>query len=270
MNDFKRFESAAWERKAHAYDDTWGSVTSQSIMATINAAEIRPGTTLLDCGCGPGHLCHQASERGADVTGCDYSLEMIQIAKRTYPAINFCHGDAEALPFESSSFNAVILNYLLLHVSDQNAALLEARRVLKSDGRLVFTIWCPPTESPGLEVIFKALRDHADTAVIPPAQDIFMYASPERAIRFLSDNGFSDISTHVFNTVWQFQKPETFFNAIQAGTRMGGMIELQTNHVKNTIKASILDGIKPFHREDRFVIPTPSLIVSARKNSPTT
>ena len=265
MNQFKQFESAAWERKAGAYDDTWGTVTSQPIQAVLNAANIQPRKSLMDCGCGPGHLCYEASLRNAVVTGCDYSHEMIRIAKRSYPSIHFCHGDAESLPFESSRFDIIIMNYLLLHVPDPNKAILEAHRVLAPGGRLVFTTWCPPAESPGLSLIFKPLKQHADMTVIPPAQDIFTYSCPTQAKTFLSNHGFSDVSTQIFDTAWHLHNAEMFFEAVQAGTRMGGMIEMQTNDVKDRIRNAILEDIEYFRSGNHFVIPTPSLIVSARK-----
>lgn len=265
MSDFKKFESAAWERKAPAYDSTWGSVTAQPIDAVLDELNIQPGTTLLDCGCGPGHLCYRASLREAVVTGCDYSHEMVRIAKSLYPGIEFCHGDVEALPFQSGSFDAVVMNYLLLHVPNQDVALLEASRVVKSGGRLAFTIWCSPAESPGLSLIFKPLKQYADMSVIPPAQDIFMYSSPETATAFLSEHGFTDIHARTFETAWHLQNPEMFFEAVQAGTRMGGAIELQTDEVKERIRDAILEDLGRFRSGNEFVIPTPSLIVSALK-----
>ena len=81
MNNFKEFERLAWEQKADRYNDTWGSVTNQVIPTVLDTADIRSKDDLLDCGCGPGHLCHQAELRGANVSGCDYSNSMIEIAK---------------------------------------------------------------------------------------------------------------------------------------------------------------------------------------------
>lgn len=265
MNEFKHFESAAWERKAFAYNDTWGTVTSQPIEAVLNAAGIQAGTTLLDCGCGPGHLCHQASLRKAVVTGCDYSGKMIEIAQALYPHIDFRHGDAEALPFESCCFDVVVMNYLLLHVPDQRRVLQEAWRVLKPEGQLIYTMWCAPEESPGLSLIFKPLKQYADMSVIPPAEDIFMFSCPDKAKDFLSTHGFCDVSTQRFETAWHLHNAEMFFEAVQAGTRMGGLIELQQSDIKHKIENSVLNDIQRFRLGERFKIPTPSIIVSACK-----
>ena len=45
--------------------------------------------TLLDLGCGYGWYTNYFAETGADVTGCDGSGRMLEIARRTYPEIHF-------------------------------------------------------------------------------------------------------------------------------------------------------------------------------------
>jgi hypothetical protein len=137
--------------------------------------------------------------------------------------------------------------------------------VLKPGGRLVYTMWCAPEESPGLSLIFKPLKQYADMTVVPPAQDIFMFSCPDKAKNFLSAHGFFDVSTRRFDTAWRLHNAEMFFEAVQAGTRMGGMIELQRDEIKDKIKDSILEDIQRFRSGERFDVPTPSIIVSARK-----
>ena len=100
--NFKEFESAAWEAKAARYDDTWGRVSCQAIQKVLDLAGVQKGTKLLDCGCGPGHLCHEARNRGAQVTGCDFSKAMVEIARQRYPGLQFRHEDAEQLSLAGS------------------------------------------------------------------------------------------------------------------------------------------------------------------------
>ena len=265
MEDFKNFEKNAWERKAALYDDTWGSVTSQPISSVLLEAGLESGSSLLDCGCGPGHLCSMASRQGATVIGCDFSKEMLSLAKANYPTINFMYEDAENLSFEDGRFDAIVLNYLLLHVANQDSALFEARRVIRGKGRLVFSVWRSPQDSPGFSLMFAAIKKYADMTVIPPAQDIFMYADPDRAARFLSSAGFVDIKTQIFETAWHVKSPEAFFKAVQAGARIGGLLELQNAEIKEKIKSAIFAEIENFRCVDGYIIPTPTLIVSATK-----
>src|SRR3954469_17096695 len=117
---YRTFELRGWsdERTANEYLDSFGLVTAQAIPALLEAAGVGPGVRLLDVATGPGYVANAAAARGAIVTAIDFSPQMIEIARRLYPAIDFGAGDAQALDFEDGSFDAVIAAYGMLHFSD--------------------------------------------------------------------------------------------------------------------------------------------------------
>jgi len=267
MDSFKEFEQKAWEKKAKLYEDNWGGVTRLPIERILEIAKSAPGQKLLDIGCGPGHLCYAADKSGAEVTGCDLSTQMIAIARANYPKITFKPEDAEKLSFLDSSFDIVTLNYLLLHVPDQKKVLLEALRVLKPNGLLIFTLWKEPSESKALKLIFDSIKKYADTSVIPPADDIFQFAQRERAERFLAASGLNNFAVETVETAWSASSAESFFNAVLSGTRMGGTIELQKEETREKIKTYIIQALKEFKTSSGYLIPMPSVITSARKSA---
>ena len=76
-------------------------------------------------------LAGAAIQRGAEVVGLDFSGEVIEIAKRNVPQAEFRQGDAQDLPFDDESFDAVVCGYGVIHVSEPEKALLEMHRVLR-------------------------------------------------------------------------------------------------------------------------------------------
>lgn len=116
------------------------------------------GERLLEAGSGTGLLCRYAAAAAAvvpvtpepkqgRVTGLDISPGFMRIA-RDYAArdglasmIQWCAGQAEALPFGDASFDGALAARLLLHVSDPAAVLSELARVLRHGGRLVTMDW---------------------------------------------------------------------------------------------------------------------------------
>ena len=99
--------------------------------------------TVLELGCGPAYLWKANLDRlPADwrVTLSDFSAGMLEQAQPNLgeraSAFRFEVIDAQTIPFEAHTFDAVIANHMLYHVPDRAQALSEMRRVLKPAGKL--------------------------------------------------------------------------------------------------------------------------------------
>ncbi|HXF84750.1 MAG TPA: class I SAM-dependent methyltransferase [Anaerolineales bacterium] len=98
---------------------------------------------VLELGCGQGILWKENASRipaGWDITLSDLSSGMLDAAWRnlvvTGRNYKFREIDAQNIPFEDETFDAVIANHMLYHVPDKTKALTEIRRILKPGGRL--------------------------------------------------------------------------------------------------------------------------------------
>ena len=151
-DDFSSFEYEGWERVADKYDSVWSSLTRQFIPYLVNAVEVSPGMSVLDVACGPGYISEAIRKLGAISTGIDFSEKMVAIAKQMFPGIPFAQGDAQKLFCDDASFDRVLINFGLLHLSQPEQACAEAFRVLRSSGKFGFTVWAPPVQSPGLRL----------------------------------------------------------------------------------------------------------------------
>nr|CBH40047.1 conserved hypothetical protein, SAM-dependent methyltransferase type 11 family [uncultured archaeon] len=96
---------------------------------------------VLDVGTGPVIIAFLLAELGHDVTGVDLSEEMLRNARENAAIFNipveFRHGDAENLPFEDESFDAVVNRHVLWTLPNPERAIAEWRRVLKTGGKIV-------------------------------------------------------------------------------------------------------------------------------------
>ena len=98
---------------------------------------VSPGDRVLDACCGTGDLAIAAQRRGAaEVVGLDFSEEMLERARRKAPELEWVRGDALALPFGDSSFDAATVGFGVRNVDDLEAGIRELRRVLRPGGRL--------------------------------------------------------------------------------------------------------------------------------------
>lgn len=114
--------------------------------ATIAAAALKAGESVLDVGCGTGDLTLRAAVkagREAHVAGIDGSPEMIGLAQRKAAKrrreIDFRLAPIEDLPFADGEFDVALSSFMLHHLPDdlKVRGLTEVRRVLKPGGRLL-------------------------------------------------------------------------------------------------------------------------------------
>lgn len=101
---------------------------------------------ILELGSGPGNLwaanAHRIPESW-DITLSDFSPGMLSEAQHKlancHRQFHFEQIDAQSIPYENASFDAVIANHMLYHVPEKTKALGEIQRILKPHGRLFAT-----------------------------------------------------------------------------------------------------------------------------------
>ena len=96
----------------------------------------KSGERVLDLGCGTGTLTAEIAACGAQMVGVDRSFEMIEAARKKFPAIQFEVSDARALPF-SAEFDAVFSNAALHWIPEAGSVVEGVSRSLKRGGRFV-------------------------------------------------------------------------------------------------------------------------------------
>ena len=104
--------------------------------SVLELLDVKPGERILDLGCGTGYLTQQINDLGADVVGIDYSPEMIQKAKETYPEVAFSVADASKFSF-IEPFDAIFSNAALHWVKNHDAMMKCVYHNLKPGGRFV-------------------------------------------------------------------------------------------------------------------------------------
>ncbi|EMA09532.1 class I SAM-dependent methyltransferase [Haloarcula marismortui] len=101
---------------------------TEATAALLDRAGVGPSTRLLDVGCGAGDALSVARDRGADALGIDPEPSTDRALQ----------GDAMALPIKGGSVD-VLLAECVLCLTDLDAALAEANRVLADGGRLALS-----------------------------------------------------------------------------------------------------------------------------------
>jgi ubiquinone/menaquinone biosynthesis C-methylase UbiE len=261
---FHAFERQGWERAADYYGDAFGSLTTQTIPALLRAAGAHAGSRLLDVATGPGYVAASAAALGVSAVGVDFSKEMVALARRRYPGLEFAEDDAEALSFPDASFDAVTINFGVLHLERPDAALAEARRVLRPDGRAAFTVWAPPDVSVGFRIVLKAIEAHGRLDVpLPPGPPFFRFADPADATRTMTAAGFHDVTVETVPLSWGLPSAEALYDAFLRGAvRTAALLRAQTPEALQAIKEAIVRAAEQYHAPHGVDLPMAAVLTS--------
>ena len=268
-SDFHAFEQSGWQRAADRYGDAFGGLTSQTIPRLLAAANVSSGTRLLDVASGPGYVAAAAAAVGAVATGVDFSSAMVRLAASRYPGLGFQEGDAEALPFAEASFDAVTINFGVLHLARPDMALAEARRVLVPGGRVALTVWAKPEVSVGFGIVLRAIEAHGRMDVpLPEGPPFFRFSDPDEAARSLLAAGFVRPHVEQIPLAWRLDSVDGLYEAfIEGAVRTAALLKAQTLEATAAIRRAIIEGLGPYRRGRGFELPMAAVLSSAARPS---
>ena len=264
---FRDFERAGWETAALPYADAWGALTTQAVGPLLDAVGAGPGVRLLDVATGPGYVAAAAAERGTQATGVDFAAVMVAEGRRRYPQVEFREGEADALPFPDGTFDAVTINFGILHFELPDQALVEAHRVLQPGGRVGFTVWAPPEEAVAFGLVLRAVQAHGDPNVpLPPGPPFFRFSDAEECCRVLQAVGFARPSVQRVPQVWRLPSPAALFDAMQHGTvRTRALLRAQTPEALAAIGTALREAAWAYERDGALELPMPAVLAAGTK-----
>jgi ubiquinone/menaquinone biosynthesis C-methylase UbiE len=265
---FNAFEAAGWEKQVAGYEAFFGPITTRVVAPLLDAAEVGRGARVLDVASGPGYVAAKAAERGASVLGVDIADGMLSLARRLHPQLDFRRGDAEALPFPDESFDAVLANFVLLHVGRPEAVAAEFARVLAPGGRLALTVWDAPERARFLGVLVDAVAAAGasppqDLPVGPP---IFRFADDQEFAGLLRDQQLADVQVSTIAFSHRESSPDALWRGLLGGTvRISALILAQTSEKQREIRVAFDRIVEQYRVGDRLELPVSVKLASARR-----
>jgi ubiquinone/menaquinone biosynthesis C-methylase UbiE len=266
-DDFSKLQHEGWSRVAELYQDSWARVTRQFIAPLLQPIKFKPGMKVLDVACGPGYVSKAIQEKNATAIGVDFSAAMINLARKNFPDIEFVEGDAQKLDFPDAGFDAVVMNFGMVHLSKPETAIAEAWRVLKKDGTYAFTLQGPPEKNPAGKIMNESIMKFADTSLKvpqPPEGNVFSDQSLTKEL--LLKNGFSTIQFQDHYVEWEVPTADYFFDKeLNAGVRTAAFLKLQTPETLAKIKAEVANRMKEVYNGKNYTLKFCATVVSAKK-----
>jgi ubiquinone/menaquinone biosynthesis C-methylase UbiE len=268
---FTAFEVAGWDAKASGYDGFFGQITSRLVDPLLDAAEVRPGVRMLDVAAGPGYAAARGAERGATVVGVDIAEEMVRLASRRHPGLDFRVANAEALPFPDDSFDAVVGNFVLLHLARPEQAVGEVFRVLVPGGRVALTVWDVPERTRLFGVFLDAVAEAGaePPAEIPVGPPFFRFSDDQEFIRLLGEQHLEGVEVQTVAFSQCVASTDELWRGMLAGTvRTSALIQSQTDEVQRQIRAAFQEVVQQYHVDEQLHLPVAVKLAAATKPPP--
>lgn len=144
--DVKETVQQYWDGRADSFDDDsqhgiHSDEQHEAWLSVLREWTGEPPQRVLDLGCGTGVVSLLLAELGHDVTGVDFSEEMLEQARakaaQTELSVEFERGDAEALTQSEDDYDLVTGRHLIWTLPSPPTAIEEWRRVVRPGGRIV-------------------------------------------------------------------------------------------------------------------------------------
>ena len=265
---FNAFEAAGWEERAEGYDRFFGAITSQMVEPLLDATSIGAGTRVLDVATGPGYVAAQASERGALAIGVDVAEAMVALARRSHPGIDFRTADVHALPFEDASFDAVVGNFVILHLGLPERAVSEFVRVLAPGGRLGLTAWDLPDRARVIGVFLDAVAEAEAKPPedIPVGPDFFRFSVDEEFDGLLREQGLENRLVRTISFTHRVSSPDALWEDLLAGTvRTSALILRQPQDLRRRIREAFDRRVEEYQGPDGLELPVSVKLAAGQK-----
>jgi len=169
----------------------------------VSRLGITPGMKVLDVACGTGNTALPEARLGAHVTGVDIAPNLLEQARSNASnegfQIQFDEGDAEALPYADSSFEAVVTMFGAMFAPRPELVAAELKRVCRPGGFIAMANWTP---TGFIGQMFKTTASH-----VPPPSGM---PSPvlwgvDETVRERFGDGFSKIETTTRPIIFAFE-----------------------------------------------------------------
>ena len=266
---FRNFEREAHDRIAASYNDLFTGVTERAIAPLLDAAKVRAGMRLLDVAAGPGLLTGAAAARGALATGCDLAPAMIDLARRRNPGVRFDEASADALPYATGSFDALVCAFGIGHFPDPERVLSEFARVV-APGGLAALCWWEGFSRNRINGIFYEVMVRLGVSapgVLPQGPPIDRFSDPQAFASLVQAAGFADVRVESVASTYQLSNVDQLWElAMGSFARASSLIRAQSEDTQRTIRAAVAEAARRYAQADGLHIPIAFLVVSARRS----
>lgn len=170
--------------QADSYADSSLLTDSNKVKKLVESTNISSDAQVLEVATGPGHVARGFATICETVVGIDLTEAPLRIAEQKREEsdlknIHFIRSDAELLPFDKNTFDAVVSRLALHHLQTPKIALQEMKRVCHPEGVVAIDdiIVSEHTERGQYQNQFEQIRDPSHVRALPLSELIELFTN---------------------------------------------------------------------------------------------
>ena len=206
----KSRQRTAWASGDYAVIGTTLQIVGESL---AEACDLRTDERVLDVAAGNGNATLAAARCGCRVTSTDYVGALLERGAERAAAerlqVSFQQADAEALPFEDASFDAVVSTFGVMFAPDHATSASELLRVCRPGGRIALACWTPEGF---LGQLFKVVAAHVPP--VPGVQSPLLWGTQAHVDALFA--GAASIAYARRTYTFRYRSPEHFVDVFRS------------------------------------------------------
>jgi SAM-dependent methyltransferase len=228
----------------------------------VDTADLRAGWRVLDVATGSGNAAIAAARLGTHAVGVDYVPSLLERGRIRAEAegldVELVEGDAEALPFEDGSFDAVVSVFGAMFAPDHERAAAELLRVSRPGGTIALASWTPDGF---IGELFRTVAAHVPPPAGVPSP---MLWGTERHLRTLFGDGICSLELEERTFTFRFRSAQDFVDFFRTwyGPTLKAFAALE-GAARDALEADLLALAHRHDRLDGGPVAIPSAYVEA-------
>ena len=204
------------------YVGRWSRLVAREFVDWLGVAG---GRRWLDVGCGTGALCQTILERAApqSLLGIDPSDGFIAHARRALgDAAEFRVGDAQSLPVDDRTFDAVVSGLVINFVPDMPKAMAEMARATRPGGTVAAYVWDYAGEMQMMRRFWDAAVALDPAALTKDEGRRFPECRPEPLADLLNGAGLANVEVRAIDVLTVFKDFDDYWTPFLGGQAPAG------------------------------------------------
>ena len=238
------------------------------VPALVELLSLQLGQRVLDVACGTGsvtrHIRGQVGSEGR-VVGLDFNSNMLEVARRIAPDIEWREGNVLNLPFSERAFDAVVCQQGLQFFPDKSQALREMHRVLDPKGTLALALWCTITTSPGHHALAQGLERHVSQEAATLMYNVFGLGEAKTIRDLLEEAGFREVQIRREERMARFPSPDDFTTYVVKGSVLGRTGVQVSDEALKALIDDVNETLRPYGQPDGLIFPMQAHLVRSTK-----